>query len=78
MKSGAEDDQHVGDEMDGTWTKKLKNWDFWVTKIGGFEGSVVCDRTVRLVLGDVGFGNFEETVSEEDGEKKKFERARSQ
>ena len=24
MKSGAEDDQHVGDEMDGTWTKKLK------------------------------------------------------
>ena len=39
---------------------------------------MVCDRTVRLVLGDVGFGNFKETVSEEDEEKKKFERARSQ
>ena len=39
---------------------------------------MVCDRIVRLVLGDVGFGNFKETVSEEDEEKKKFERARSQ
>ena len=37
-----------------TWTKKLKNWDFWVTKIGGFEGSVGCDRIVKLVLGDAG------------------------
>ena len=42
---------------------------------------MVCDRTVRLVLGDVGFGNFgilKEIVGEEDEEKKKFERARSQ
>ena len=30
------------------------------------------------MLGDVGFGNFKETASEEDDEKKKFERARSQ
>ena len=42
---------------------------------------MVCDRIVRLVLGDVGFGNFgilKEIVGEEDEEKKKFERARSQ
>ena len=42
---------------------------------------MVCDRTVRLVLGDVDFGNFgilKEIVGEEDEEKKKFERARSQ
>ena len=42
---------------------------------------MVCDRTVRLVLGDVGFGNFgilKKIVSEEDEEKKKFERARGQ
>ena len=30
------------------------------------------------MLGDVGFGNFKEIVSEEDDEKKKFEGARSQ
>ena len=35
-------------------------------------------RESRLVLGDVGFGHFKETVSEEDDEKEKFERARSQ
>ena len=42
---------------------------------------MVCNRIVRLVLGDGGFGNFgilKEIVSEEDEEKKKFERARSQ
>ena len=30
------------------------------------------------MLGDVGFGNFKKTVSEEDDEKKKFEGVRSQ
>ena len=30
------------------------------------------------MLGDVGFGNFKKTVSEEDDEKKKFEKARGQ
>ena len=30
--------------------------DFEITKIGGFRGSAVCNRIVRLVLGDMGFG----------------------
>ena len=34
--------------------KQFKVWAFESTKIGGFGGSVVCDRIVRLVLGDVG------------------------
>ena len=40
---------------------------------------MVCDRIVRLVLGDVGFGNFEgDCARKKDEEKKKFERARGQ
>ena len=63
--------------MKGTWVKKLyKVWAFESTKICGFGGSVVCDRIVRLVLGDVGFGR--RLWAEEDEEKEKFKRARGQ
>ena len=54
MKSGAEGDQHVGDEMVKYLDQKAKIWDFEITENGGFGGSVVCDRIVKLVLGDVG------------------------
>ena len=47
--------------------------DFETTKIGGFRGSVVCDRIVRLVLGDLGFGILERLLSEEDEKKEKCE-----
>ena len=47
----------------GTWAKSL-NLGFENTKIGGFGGSVVCDRVVRLVLGGVGFRLLEKTLGE--------------
>ena len=55
MKSGAGQCHHVGDKM----VKKVPgpeslNLGVGNTKIGGFGGSVVCDRIVKLVLGDVG------------------------
>ena len=38
---------------------------------------MVCDRIVRLVLGDVAFGILKKTLGE-DEEKRKCERARGQ
>ena len=62
MKSGAGDSQHVVDEMVKYLDQKAYIWDFEIIEIGGFGGSVVCDRIVRLVLGGVGFGLLEKTL----------------
>ena len=50
--------------------------DFETTKIGWFRGSVVCDRIMKLVFGDVGFGILKRLLSDEDEEREKCETTR--
>ena len=62
----------------GTWTRKFKFGFIENTKIGGFGGSVVCDRVAKLVLGDVGL-EFRRRLWEKENEgKEKVERGTGQ
>ena len=47
-------------------------------KISGLGGSVVCDRIVKLVLGDVGLEFEENGGKRKNGEGERFERGTGQ
>ena len=46
------------------------------SEIPGFRDSLVCDRIVKLVFGDVGFGILKRLLSEENEKREKCETTR--